>query len=522
MYWSGVLALVGWAVTAVAQGNLGLGDTSACAPSYSNYQYVGCYSDALNGNHLNFPFKLSTVVTDRNGYPGYSNTANLTVDLCLGACRAHGYRIANVYNQYECWCGTQLPYPTAPSGATVDVGAGVGTYSGTSPGTPSAGSNCNRACPANSSQICGGAGYGSVYADQSFQNDTSPASIGAYSNYQYFGCYVNSGGSPHTFQIHAPSTGLREALEPAEALPADTRSTGILDSWAAIFRDSLHNSVFNIGINDLQLDIDDLNLILLATLFNLVNNFLDLHLAPFHSIPYSFNFFNLVNFVKHLLSNIHLHNFFYIFHFYIFHIFNSVNIVKHLFSNIHLHFLAVYILPNRLGNNRWGQCDVYLDNGILRRDTNNKHRYNADSKCYYHTIPTTFTSTYTTSYTTTYGFLAFSPLSTPNLVQGTHYDSHHDYHHDHSADNLHINLYTRNFSDFVIHDRPQLQQLSDLNIPNVYKLQLSKYLLEFSLHLLNIINSVVEHFLLIDFLPIFLASSYLFFPLLNIFPNADK
>ncbi|KAL8800148.1 MAG: hypothetical protein Q9182_005386 [Xanthomendoza sp. 2 TL-2023] len=184
MYRSGILALLGWAVTAIAQGNLGLGDTSACAPSYSTQQYIGCYSDAQNGNHLNFPFKLSTVVTDRNGYPGYSNQNNLTVDVCLGACRAHGWKYASVYNQYECWCGNQLPYPTAPNGATVDVGSGIGTYSGTSPGTPALGSNCNRPCPANPSQICGGPGYGSVYLDQSFQNDTSPASIGVAANYR--------------------------------------------------------------------------------------------------------------------------------------------------------------------------------------------------------------------------------------------------------------------------------------------------------------------------------------------------
>ncbi|KAL8923003.1 MAG: hypothetical protein Q9172_003335, partial [Xanthocarpia lactea] len=200
----GILALLGWAVTAIAQGRLGIGDQSACAPTYTSFEYVGCYGDANNGGKAGFPFRLVTAQGDPKSFPGYTSTANLTVNLCTTACRAHGFKYALLYAGIECWCSSQLPYPAPP--ASADTSNGNGPYLGSSPGTPSPGTSCGTVCPGNSSQICGGQSHGSVYADQSYVNDTSPATIGVAPNYDYFGCYVNSGGGPGFLQIHAPTT----------------------------------------------------------------------------------------------------------------------------------------------------------------------------------------------------------------------------------------------------------------------------------------------------------------------------
>lgn len=201
MYWSGILALLGWAVTATAQGRLGIGDQSACAPTYSSFQYVGCYGDALNGGKAGFPFRVETSPADPKAYPNFSN-ANLTVDICTTACRAHGYDYALLYAAVECWCSTQLPYPEPPASGDANS---IGIYRGDSPGTPSPGSSCSFRCPGNDSEICGGQSHGSVYADHSFVNDTSPATIGVSANYGYYGCYTNSGGGPGFISIHSSS-----------------------------------------------------------------------------------------------------------------------------------------------------------------------------------------------------------------------------------------------------------------------------------------------------------------------------
>lgn len=200
MYWSGVVTLLGWGVIATAQGRLGIDDQSACAPAYRSLQYVGCYGDTLNGAKAGFPFRVSTAQTGPKSYPGLISSANLTVNICSTACRAHGFDYAMMYAGIECWCATQLPYPQPP--ASVDTTNGNGLYTGSSPGTQSPDPSCSISCPGNSSQVCGGNSHGSVYTDLSFENDTSPATIGTSANYGYFGCYVNSGGGPGFIQIH--------------------------------------------------------------------------------------------------------------------------------------------------------------------------------------------------------------------------------------------------------------------------------------------------------------------------------
>ncbi|KAL8671253.1 MAG: hypothetical protein Q9168_004246 [Polycauliona sp. 1 TL-2023] len=199
----GILGLLGWAVTAAAQGRLGIGDQSACGSRYASQSYIGCYSDGPNGGKAGFQFRLIESPQDTKGYPGFTGTPSLSVTICTTACRAHGYKYSLLYAAVECWCSTQLPYPQPP--ASYDTGSGNGPYQGSSPGTPSPGSQCNFACPADNTQICGGQSVGSVYEDLSFANDTSPVSIGTAANYGYFGCYTNSNGGPGFLGIHSPS-----------------------------------------------------------------------------------------------------------------------------------------------------------------------------------------------------------------------------------------------------------------------------------------------------------------------------
>ncbi|KAL8938741.1 MAG: hypothetical protein Q9216_003728 [Gyalolechia sp. 2 TL-2023] len=80
MYWGGVLALLGWAATAVAQGNLG-GDQSASCSASQNFVYVGCYDNGQNGGNANFPFRLITNAGDSKSYPGFTSQDQLTRDL---------------------------------------------------------------------------------------------------------------------------------------------------------------------------------------------------------------------------------------------------------------------------------------------------------------------------------------------------------------------------------------------------------------------------------------------------------
>ncbi|KAI4143192.1 MAG: hypothetical protein L6R39_004670 [Caloplaca ligustica] len=184
MYWSGILALLGWAATAIAQGNAG-GDQTATCSAAQNYTYVGCYDDTQNGGKANFPFLLSTVAGNLKSYPGYTSSANLTIDVCATACRGHGHRYAGLYRTTT---------------------GGLGGYAGTNPGGRVANSFCGTPCPANSSQTCGGTGYLQVHQDPTVPVDTSPPTLGAAGNYLYFGCITGANGGTSFMNIKTPST----------------------------------------------------------------------------------------------------------------------------------------------------------------------------------------------------------------------------------------------------------------------------------------------------------------------------
>lgn len=204
MYWRGTLALLGWVTTAIAQGNLGGDQTAACPAPVDNFQYVGCYDDTQNGGKANFPFKLDTLAGAAKSYPGYTSSANLTIDVCNAACRGHGFQYSGTYNGAECYCSPKLPYPSAPTSGSTS--GGLGTYAGTNPGGTVSNSLCNVPCPANNAQTCGGSGTLQVYRDPTYTNDTSPPTLGAQQNYLYFGCFNNANTGPIFLGIKTPST----------------------------------------------------------------------------------------------------------------------------------------------------------------------------------------------------------------------------------------------------------------------------------------------------------------------------
>ncbi|KAI4134301.1 MAG: hypothetical protein LQ341_006048 [Variospora aurantia] len=206
MYWSGVLALVGWAATAVAQGNLGGDQTASCPAPANDWQYVGCYDDGQNGGKANFPFRVEyNNPSAPKSYPGLTSQSQLSVDTCLQACRGHGLEYAGIYNGQECYCSGLLPYPIPPSSGST-AGYTTFSYYGSRPNSTVADSQCNVVCPANSGQTCGGPGFLQVYRDPSFAYETSPPSIGAAGNFKYFGCYNGANNGPISLDIKTPST----------------------------------------------------------------------------------------------------------------------------------------------------------------------------------------------------------------------------------------------------------------------------------------------------------------------------
>lgn len=172
------------AATTLAQGNIG-GDQSSCSPS-QDWVYKGCYNDAQNGRHAGFTWQLSNLVENERYFPGF--TGFMTVDICLRACRGHGFRYAALYVGKECYCAATFPNPGPPASGTTATGKGA--LQGTGTGSP--GGVCSAACNGNILQMCGGPSAATLYEDPSFTNLTL---VQAASNYGYVGCfsYLNPG-----------------------------------------------------------------------------------------------------------------------------------------------------------------------------------------------------------------------------------------------------------------------------------------------------------------------------------------
>ena len=191
------LAALFYVNQATAQGSLG-GDQSSCNSS-PGWVHKGCFDDTGNGRHANFKWQLSSTVTSERYYPGYSGV--ITVDICLTACRGHGFRYAALYSGTQCYCASTFPNPDPPTtGLTT---GGPGALAGTRPGVAGANSVCSSPCAGNGSQTCGSASAAAVYQDLSFTNATEAT---APANYGYLGCYNNINPGPMYTSIKTVST----------------------------------------------------------------------------------------------------------------------------------------------------------------------------------------------------------------------------------------------------------------------------------------------------------------------------
>ena len=196
MPWFRALAALCFASTALAQGSVG-GDESVCSASQA-FVYKGCYSDSANGRHVGFSWQLSSSTSDAKYFPGFTGTMN--VEICLAACRGHGFKWAALYYGTECYCAPEFPLATNPSSTT----SGPGTPAGTAPGTPTTQSQCGSVCNGNANETCGGGGAASVYFDPSFTNNTAAASDPG--QYKYLGCFNNVNPGPMYMSIATTST----------------------------------------------------------------------------------------------------------------------------------------------------------------------------------------------------------------------------------------------------------------------------------------------------------------------------
>ena len=210
MRWTGVIAAVlGLVGSVCAQGSLG-GSQASCSAA-QGFVYQGCYSDTQNGRHGGFNWQLSTTAGNAKSYPGYTNTSQMTVDLCLTACRGHGFKYALLYQQIQCYCAPTFPVYQSVANTSV----GPGSYQGTQPGTPTQDSTTSNStintchavaspCPGNPNQFCGAQSASDIYMDPTINATSSQITP---SNYLYFGCYSNVSPGPFYVSIKTTNTG---------------------------------------------------------------------------------------------------------------------------------------------------------------------------------------------------------------------------------------------------------------------------------------------------------------------------
>ncbi|KAL8652676.1 MAG: hypothetical protein Q9226_004173 [Calogaya cf. arnoldii] len=94
-------------------------------PGNANFTYLGCYTEATTGRALSRLIKAD-------------NT--MTADMCLGLC--YQYQYAGIEYGRECWCGDTLA--STSTNATAET-------------------QCNKVCPGNTSQLCGGSNRLTLY-----------------------------------------------------------------------------------------------------------------------------------------------------------------------------------------------------------------------------------------------------------------------------------------------------------------------------------------------------------------------
>ena len=95
-------------------------------PGFDNWKSLGCYTDSLGERTLEFPANVEGI-----------NSASR----CAAACQQAGYSYAGLEYGAECYCGSSLRCPSAPTAASA----------------------CNMVCNGNAGELCGGPNAMNVY-----------------------------------------------------------------------------------------------------------------------------------------------------------------------------------------------------------------------------------------------------------------------------------------------------------------------------------------------------------------------
>ncbi|RDW73720.1 hypothetical protein BP5796_07162 [Coleophoma crateriformis] len=106
--------------------------TPTVVPYISGYDHQGCYIDSEDG-----------AAPSARGLPvlAYRRKDN-TIESCLTACKASGFKYFGVEYGSECWCGNRIKRTSILAADQ---------------------SSCNYPCPGNPSELCGGGWRLNVY-----------------------------------------------------------------------------------------------------------------------------------------------------------------------------------------------------------------------------------------------------------------------------------------------------------------------------------------------------------------------
>ncbi|KAK5296620.1 hypothetical protein LTR16_000533 [Cryomyces antarcticus] len=182
MYSYSVFVAIALAAVVKAQGSLGNAQTS-CNSSQS-WIYEGCYAETIPHGGYSWQLLPNSVPY---GYPGYTNSLNMTLDLCLTGCRGHGFKYILLDGDpvagQSCWCSTGTV--AANDTLTADSVASNNQSLSTCHISPAS----SNGCTGNRNEWCGSTTGSDLWLDPSFSN-TSTASNAA--NYAYVGCYHNN------------------------------------------------------------------------------------------------------------------------------------------------------------------------------------------------------------------------------------------------------------------------------------------------------------------------------------------
>ena len=120
----------------------------------TGWAYKGCYVDNANGRILN---------TQK------PDSQTLTIESCVAACVASGYKVAGMEYSTQCFCGNSITNGGVLANADTD---------------------CNTACSGNNKEECGGGNRMSIYARGTLAVSSPPAAqkSGLPGSWTYKGC----------------------------------------------------------------------------------------------------------------------------------------------------------------------------------------------------------------------------------------------------------------------------------------------------------------------------------------------